>query len=126
MLGMSSVYDSKKHVLIGGEIGPYISKLGEESDRSLAVICYEKLQVFCIIEWLSPNKDVFIDIMNLGKSLANFSRAKAAELGHRLFKPISCNETSRFITEGESDYLHQRQDENEEEGERLAKVAIGE
>lgn len=123
MLGMVSNYNSEKHIKIGGEIGAYVSRLAEESGRDLAVICYEKLAVFCIIEWMSPNRDVFIDIMNLGKSLANF---KPTELRRRLFKPLTCKGTSEFISKGDSDYHHERQDWNEEEGERLAKVSRGE
>lgn len=126
MLGMTSIFDSEKHTKIGGEIGAYVSRLAKESGRDLAVICYEELAVYCIIEWMSPNQDVFIDMMNLGKSLANFTRAKALELKHRLFKPITCKETSDFISKGDSDYHHERQDGNEEEGERLAKVSRGE
>ena len=126
MLGMTSVYSSDKHTRIGGDIGAFIERLGKDAGRDLAIICYEKLAVFCIIEWLSPNKDVFIDMMNLGKSLANFTRTKATELGRRLFKPITCDETSQFISAGDSDYHHERQSENEEEQERLERCARGE
>lgn len=126
MLGMVSNYSSEKHTKVGGEIGAYVSRLAKESGRDLAVICYEELAVFCIIEWLSPLRDIFIDMMNLGKSLANFDRAKATELGFRLFKPVSCDETSRFIATKESDFHHDRQNDNEEEHERLAKDERGE
>ena len=113
---MVSNYSSDKHTKVGGEINAYVSRLAKESGRDLAVICYEELAVFCIIEWMSPNRDVFIDLLNLGKSLANFTRAKAAELQQRLFKPITCDETSKFISKGDSDFHHGRQDDNEEEG----------
>lgn len=126
MLGMISNYSKDKHTKVGGEINAYVSRLAKESGRDLAVICYEKLEVFCIVEWMSPNRDVFIDTMNLGKSLANFTRAKATELRHRLFAPVTCQETSEFISKGDSDYHHERQDGNAEEGERLAKVSRGE
>lgn len=126
MLGMTSVYNSKKHYIIGGEIGAYIEGLSKDSGRDLAVICYEDLQVFCIIEWMSPQKDVFIDILNLGKSLANFAREKAAELRRRLFQPISCDETSQYIAEGESTFHHDMQDWNSEETDRYARIERGE
>lgn len=126
MLGTVSNYCSEKHCLIGGEIGCFIAKLAKESKRDLFVVKYIKPQTFVICEWLSPNRDIFIDIMNLGKSLANFDRKKAVELRHRLFAPITCNETSRGIAEEESNYYHGRQDENAEEQERLEKVSRGE
>jgi len=126
MLGMTLVYSSDKHTIIGGEIGAYIERMSQESGRDLFVIRYNELCVFCICEWMSPNKDVFIDIMNLGKSLANFNAERGREFRQRLFKPIGCDETSVFIAKGESDFHHSMQDWNSEETERYAKIATGE
>lgn len=126
MLGMTSIRDEQEHTLIGGEIGAYVERISKESGRALFVVRYNKLGVFCICEWMSPNKDIFIDLMNLGKSLGNFTHEKAHELGHRLFKPITCEATSRALAAADSDYHHMRQDDNEEETERLAKCARGE
>jgi hypothetical protein len=126
MLGMVSNYNQDSHTLIGGEIGAYIGRLSEQSKRDLFVVRYNKHETFCICEWLSPLHDVFIDILNLGKSLANFNRDKAYELKMRLFRPLSAEETSRQIADAESSYLHTRQDWNDEEDERLQKCARGE
>jgi len=126
MLGMTSVYSIKEHSLVGGEIGAYIKRIAKETGRDFAVVRYNKLAVFCIIEFLSPRKDVFIDVMNLGKSLANFDYHKGCEFRQRVFKPLTCNETSRVLAENESSYLHERQDDNEAEGERLERISMGE
>jgi hypothetical protein len=126
MLGMVSTYNQEEHSLIGGEIGNYIERLGEKAQRDLAVIRYNNLGVFCIIEFMSPHRDVHIDIMNLGKSLGNFTRGKAQELRQRLFKPLTCDETSRQLAEQDSDYHHWRQDENEAEHEREARLLMEE
>lgn len=126
MLGMVSTFDQKEHTLIGGEIGTYIARISKESKRDLFVVRYEKLNVFCICDWMSPLHDVFIDILNLKNSLANFDRKMADELNHRLFAPLTAEATSRAIAGAESDYHHMRQDDNEEESERLAKCAKGE
>jgi hypothetical protein len=126
MLGMVSTWNKDEHTRMGGEIGAFIGRLAKRSRRDLFVMRYEKLGVFCICEFLSPKHDVFVDTMNLGKSLANFDRAKRIELEHRLFRPIDCAETSQFIAETESDYHHERQDWNAEETERLEKCAQGE
>ena len=126
MLGATSVYDSNKHTRMGGEIGEFVRRLAKRSGRDLGLIRYEELGVFCIIEYLSPRHDVFVDTMNLGGSLANFTREKRMELEKRLFRPLTCEETSRAIAAGDSDYHHSRQDENEEETERLERIAMGE
>jgi hypothetical protein len=126
MLGCVSQYNRQDHTFIGGEIGHFIKKVAEGSGRDLALIRYEKRGTFVIIEFVSPNRDVFIDIQNLGRSLANFTRAKKDELLRRLYKPMTCDEVSRFITDGESRYLHDRQDDNAEEWEREERLARGE
>jgi len=125
-LGMVSVYDGQEHTFIGGEIGQYISRLAKESGRDLAVIRYEKRGVFCIIEFLSPMRDVFVDTMNLGGSLGNFTRDKKNEMERRLFRPVTCSETAEFIAESESRYLHDRQDGNSEEWELQERRERGE
>jgi hypothetical protein len=126
MLGMTSTFSSDEHTRIGGEIGAFIDRLSKRAGRDFGVIRYESLGVFCIIEYLSPNRDVFIDILNLGNSLANFNRAKADQLEQRLFAPLTCDGTSEALAAADSDYHHMRQDWNAEEHERLEKVARGE
>jgi hypothetical protein len=126
MLGSVSTRKIDDHTVLGGELGRYVERLAKESGRDLFLMRYNKLGVFCICEWMSPNRDIFIDLMNLGKSLGNFTREKNTELLQRLFKPLTCDTTSQLLAQADSDYHHLRQDENEEEGERLAKCAIGE
>lgn len=126
MLGATSVYDSNKHTRMGGEIGEFVKRLAERSGRDLGLIRYEELGVFCIIEYLSPRHDVFVDTMNLGGSLANFDRVKRMELEKRLFRPLTCEETSRAISAGESDYHHFRMEDQAEETERLDRIGMGE
>ena len=123
---MVSIYTPHEHTFIGGEIGQYIARIAKESGRDLAVVRYEKLGTFCIVEFLSQTREIFVDVKNLGGSLANFTRRDARELEHRLFKPITTDQTGRFITENESRYHHDRQDDNEAEGERLERIERGE
>lgn len=126
MLGAVSTFDVNKHKLIGGDLGEFISRLAERSGRDFAVLRYEAMNVFCVVEFLSPRRDVFVDTMNLGSSLANFTREKRIELERRIYRPLTCDETSRAIRDGESDYHHALQDGNEEEQERLDRIAMGE
>jgi len=126
MIGMASVYDSGKHTIIGGEIGAFIQRISAEAHRKLFVVRYEMVGSFCIAEWLSPNKDVFVDTMNLGDSLGNFTRKKADELRKRLFRPVTADETSRFVAENESQYHHGMADDNAAEWEREERIARGE
>ena len=127
MMGMVSNYDPMEHAIITGELDAFVKRLvRDDPTRRLFVVRYLELGVFVIAEWLGKPKDVFVDVMNLGKSLSSFDRHKAEELRSRLFEQLSEEETSRQITDAESDYHHMRQDENSEEHERLARCAMGE
>lgn len=127
MLGSVSIFDREKHAVIrGGELGHYINRLAKKSGRDFALIRYEKLAVFCIIEFISPRRDVFVDTMNLGRSLGNFNRAKNDELLRSIYKPLTCAETSVSLARNESDFHHEMQDFNSEECEREERAAYGE
>lgn len=129
MLGMVSFYNPQEHTIIDGEIGPFCDRLVEHDPQrrgKLFVVRYNKLGVFCICEWLAKPYDVFVDTLNLGKSLGNFGFMKAQELRKRLFKPVSAEATCEAITGADSDYHHNLQDEDMEETERRERVAIGE
>lgn len=129
MLGLVSNYKSDDHTIVGGELLLWVKRL-VENDRirkgKLFVLYYNKLDVYVIAEWLAGPKDIFVDVMNLGKSLGNFGRAEAQELRKRLFNPLGPEETSKAITQADSDYYHNLQDEDAEESERQELVARGE
>lgn len=129
MLGLVSNYNSQEHTLIEGELSSWLNRLiGGDSKRKnkLFLVRYNKLAVYCICEWLAGPKDVFIDVLNLGKSLGNFGRQQAQELKRRLFCPVTAEETAQAIIGNDSDYYHNLQDEDAEESERQERVAIGE
>lgn len=126
---MVSNYNSSEHSIIGGNIADFCARLVEDDPQrkgKLCVIRYNKIRTFVIAEWLAKPRDIFVDTMNLGNSLGNFTRAKADELCKRLFDPISAEVTQNALVEEESDHVHLLQDEAMEETERLAKCAIGE
>lgn len=128
MLNMTSFYSSKEHTIIGGGVAEFCSRLVSGSfqwENKLFVVRYNELGVFCICEWLGKPFDVFVDKMNLGNSLNNFTRAKVCELRQRLFSPLTAEGTAQALDQEESDYLHQLQDEDQEESERLVKSAVG-
>lgn len=129
MLGMVSDYKSTDHTIIGGELSLWVSRLVENDPvrkNRLFVLRYNELGVYCICEWLGRPKDVFVDVMNLGKSLGSFGHAEAQELRHRLFNPLGPEETREAILKADSDYHHNLQDEDAEETERQELVAKGE
>lgn len=126
---MVSFYNPQEHTIIRGEIGPFCDRLVEHDPQrrgKLFVVRYNKLGVFCVCEWLAGPKDVFVDTLNLGKSLANFGYAEAQELYRRLFAPVTTEATQKAIVNTDSNFYHNLQDEDSEETERQERVAIGE
>lgn len=129
MLGAVSFYSTKEHTIMGGDISEFVRRLVEHDPRrknKLFVVRYNKLGVFCICEWLAGPKDIFVDVMNLGKNLSNFDRSKAHELRQRLFRPLTAEDTIEQTAAAGSDYHHMRQDDNSEEWERQEQCARGE
>uniref|UniRef100_A0A6M3JAB9 Uncharacterized protein n=1 Tax=viral metagenome TaxID=1070528 RepID=A0A6M3JAB9_9ZZZZ len=130
MLGLVSLYDSEEHTLINGSGLPeWLNRIVEGDPKRrghLFLLRYNKLGVFCVCEWTDDYQDTFVDVMNLGKSLGNFTHKKAQELRKLLFAPLTAEETSKAIIRGDSDYYHRLQDEDAEETERQERVAIGE
>jgi hypothetical protein len=129
MLGMVTHYRVSEHTIIGGEIGDFCSRIVEGDPTrkgKIFVVRYNKIGVFVIAEWIGEVGDVFVDVMNLGDSLANFNKGKANELRKRMLSPATCKETELAMLNAESSYHHMLQDENEEEKDRLARIAVGE
>lgn len=130
MLGLVSNYTSAEHTVIEGSgIPEFLIRLVEDDPQRkgrLFLVRYHKLEVFVIAEWLGRPYDVFVDVMNLGKSLGNFGQKEAQELRKRLFAPLTAEATKRAIVGADSDYHHNLQDEDAEETERRELVARGE
>ena len=129
MLGLVSNYSSNEHTIVGGELSLWLNRLVEhdlERKGKLFLVRYNELEVYVIAEWLGKPKDVFVDVLNIGKSLGNFGPAEAQELRNRLFNPIGSEETKRSMTGTDRDYYSNLQEEDSLETERQELVARGE
>lgn len=129
MLGLVSNYTTDEHTILGGELSRWLKKLMEGDPvrkGRLFLLQYNQLEVFCICEWLGKPNDVFVDVLNLGKSLQSFTYEKAQELRKRLFDPLTAEETCKLGIQTDSDYHHNLQDEDAEETERHERIAMGE
>lgn len=128
MLGMVSVYNPDEHTILGGELAAWLNQLveGDPLRRGrLFLVRYNKIGSFVIAEWMGKSKNIYVDVLNLGKSI-NLSRARAGELRRRLFASHTAEGMVKLTTQADSDYHHAMQDENAEERECQAKEARGE
>lgn len=129
MLGQVSIYTSDDHTIVRGELSLWLDRLVDGDPKrkgQLFILRYNKLKVFCICEWVGGGRDTFVDVLNLGDSLGNFSRTKAYELKRRLFDPLGPEDTNKILVQADSDFYHKLQDEDSEETERVSRVAMGE
>ncbi len=129
MLGLVSNYSSDEHTIINGSMSDWLKRLMKDDpvrkDR-LFLLRYNKLEVFCICEWLGKPKDVFVDVFNLGKTPQSFTYEKAQELRERLFDPLTPEDTRIAVSNADSDYHHNLNNEDLEETERQERIAMGE
>lgn len=130
MLGLATTYCEREHTIILGEVDSFLKRLvqGNASrEGKLFVVRYEEHGTFVIAEWLGRPKDIFVDVLNLGKSLGNFNQSAAKELCARLFAPITMEQVNTHNQDAESDYLHNRQDWSDTSEERVQDgVIVGE
>ena len=129
MLGLVSNYTTDEHTIIGGELSHWLKRLMEGDPirkGRLFVLRYNQLGVFCICEWLGKPNDVFVDVVNLGKSLQSFTYERAQELRKRVFNPFSAEDMCQMTSQADSDYHHNLNDEDAEETERHERIAMGE
>jgi hypothetical protein len=82
---------------------------------------------FVIAQWIGGNiKDLYIDILNLGQGLGSFQRDLAEEFLRRALEPMTAEDMSRLTAASEQEFLRERQEDNDAETERRAKVTRGE
>lgn len=127
MLGLVTDFCEEKHTLILGEVDSFVKRLvrGDAQRKGkIFVVRYEEHETFVIAEWLGRPKDIFVDVLNLGKSLKNFNQNKAKELCSRLFSPITPEQVSQHNQTAESDFLHEQQDYSDASEGRLRNGVI--
>ena len=67
---------------------------------------YRQLQVgtFVIGRWISKGAGTFVDLINLGSSLANFTREVAQGFRRRLYAPVTIEQTRRHLQDFDSNF----------------------
>lgn len=118
MINMVATYDPCQHEILDPELLGWCRRVAKGvTDQSLSarLFCYHHrwYDSFVIGAWVSEPKGAFIDLMNLGSSLGSFTHSKAKEFIDRLYNPLTGAQTAQMLRANESDFLHQKQDEND-------------
>ena len=67
---------------------------------------YRQLQVgtFVIGRWISKGAGTFVDLINLGTSLANFTQEVAQDFRRQLYIPVTIEQTRKHLQDFDSDF----------------------
>lgn len=116
MLGCATRYTPEQHKLLDLELLHWCRNQtsDERLKRQLFAYKHNLYNTFVIGLWVNQPKGLFVDLINLGFSLAHFTRSTAEELRRRILCPTSSTELNRQMRKARSDYLHQQQDESDE------------
>lgn len=119
MINMVATYDPRQHEILNPELLGWCRRVAEGvNDSTLAtrLFCYHHRwhDTFVIGAWIAEPYHAFIDLMNLGTSLGTFTHSKGQEFIDRLYNPTTGHQAAQMLRQNESDFLHQKQDENEQ------------
>ncbi len=120
MLGMACFYTPQQHQLLEPPLLDWCRNQTSDEVLKKRLFVYRQLQVgtFVIAQWLDRAKGLFVDTLNLGNSLSNFSREKAQELRRRLLAPVSSSDTKDMMSTVNSNFTHTQQETNEKLSEK--------
>ncbi|MHC4890451.1 MAG: hypothetical protein ACYTEO_13420 [Planctomycetota bacterium] len=111
MLGVACHYSAEQHTLLKPELLKWC--IDNTGDKQLFVYRQNQVGTFVIGRWLDHPRRWFVDVLNLGHSLSNFTRELAQELVRRITRPITAEATSRRLRETASDQRHTWEHPNE-------------
>jgi len=119
MLGVACRYRKSEHRIIQPRILSWIKRQIPDARLRDSLFIYYHLQhgTFVIAQWVVPERS-FIDIHNLGNSLANFTADAAQRFRQQIKSPVGRHELGKALRQKERDRLTQEQDINDDKVER--------
>lgn len=107
------LYDPNQHQIIHPELGEWVKRQVAPADKERFFVYFHKIhKTFVIARWAQDKFGVFTDFLNLGHSLANFTREKAQELRERLYAPVGVQAMQKAVAQATRDQVT----ENTEKG----------
>jgi len=120
MLGMPCQFRPDQHEIIHPPLEDFVMRaVSEQKLRdSLFIYRHRLWRTFVIALWVGPSE--FVDVMNLGMSLGNFTRQRAKRLGQALNQSTSGKQFAKSLRQHQRDGLSQLQNESDEDADRFA------
>jgi len=119
MIGMACPYQPRVHKIIHPDLENYIKReVSDENLRdSLFIYFQTEYENFVIAHWTNQSHTAFMDVMNLGPSLSNFTREKADALREMLGTDsgVRAQDAAKQLRRGERLELGESQETNDKQ-----------
>jgi hypothetical protein len=121
LVGASCRYEPKKHWLV--ELQCLRDLKNHVKDKAiknqLFSYFHRREGTWVIGMWVDEGHHLFVDALNMGKSLKNLSKDMFQSILLRLNSPVTADETRRFIRDTEHEGTSRLQDEADGDSERM-------
>ncbi len=115
MIGQACRYDRQQHRILHPRMEKYILRQAPANIRGSLFVYYHNLhRTFVIAQWVVPDK-AFVDVMNLGHSLANFGSEEARQFRLQIKSPVGNQQLAKALRQKELDRLTERQATNDQQ-----------
>ena len=114
MLGAACQYKPQQHLLLEPKFLEWCKEQITDESVSCQLFVYRQMQegTFVIGRWIDKPFGLFVDLINLGGSLGNFTREIAHEFRRRLLAPVTADRTCRQMTEFNSQWHSNQEEKN--------------
>ena len=114
MLGSACQYNPKQHVILKPSFLKWCKDQTSDERVKAELFVYRQMQVgtFVIARWVDKSKGMFVDLVNLGGSLGNFTREVAHEFRRRLLAPVTADFTCRQMKDFDSGWRGDQDEKN--------------
>jgi len=121
MLGQSCGFDQKQHELLTNDILDWCHRQASDPETKTHLFMYRHRDegTFVIGWWMDGDKGDFVDLLNIGYSLANFDDSMAEGFRKNLLCPLDPETTRRRIAQMHKDKISRLNDTNAERLEQL-------
>jgi hypothetical protein len=111
MMGLAAHFTPGEHTLITPPMLGWIRRnVPPERSEKMFMYFSHRYGNFVVGEWLNRAGGYFVDVLNLGHSLGNFTRAWAQEFLRDVHRPVGADDMARMIRQAHSDEQHSLND----------------
>ena len=123
MIGQACQYRPEQHEMLHGDVENWIKRgIPDLKIRESLFVYRHRLHgTFVIGLWVGPGR--FVDVLNMGHSLANFNREKAQQFIRQINDSVSGQQIAKILNQAERDRVGDSQQQADEIKKRRNEIA---